>query len=299
VLSVCGSRGSSVSTVSDHGLDDRAIEVRSPAETREFSSNLCVQTGSGAHPASCPMGTRGPFSGGKARQGRDADHSPHLLPRSWMSRSYTSSLPCASIGVLWDCLTFFTFSIYTSVVLYFFLCTSISASVWFMPVFQCWTKLVITVIPDTAFDLNSSAVFHIHHSKRLSVRCILVLYLTITHSDSCCQILMTFRKSVFWHRGNILHHTSRPDRPLIKKGTLAASNGHRLRTAALSFVIWRPPLFINSSYLIHKYVFFLLAFWKKNLVRGDTLHPRPGILNLVLARTTVLFLYRQCSLTHL
>jgi hypothetical protein len=57
--------------VSDYGLDDRAIEVRSPAGAKDFSSSLCVQTGSGAHPASCPMGT-----GGKARPGRDADHSP-------------------------------------------------------------------------------------------------------------------------------------------------------------------------------------------------------------------------------
>jgi hypothetical protein len=29
-----------------------------------------------AHPASCTMGTGGPFPGGKARPGRDADHSP-------------------------------------------------------------------------------------------------------------------------------------------------------------------------------------------------------------------------------
>jgi hypothetical protein len=62
--------------VSRYGLDDRAIEVRSPAQARDFSSNLCVQTGSGAHPASCTMGTGGPSSGVKARPGRDADHSP-------------------------------------------------------------------------------------------------------------------------------------------------------------------------------------------------------------------------------
>jgi hypothetical protein len=31
-----GSRGSSVSVVSDYGLDDRAIGVRSPAEARDF-----------------------------------------------------------------------------------------------------------------------------------------------------------------------------------------------------------------------------------------------------------------------
>jgi hypothetical protein len=57
--------------VSDYGLDDRAIGVRSPARAEDFSSILCVQTGSGAHPASCTMVT-----GGKARPGRDADHSP-------------------------------------------------------------------------------------------------------------------------------------------------------------------------------------------------------------------------------
>jgi hypothetical protein len=62
--------------MSDYGLDDRAIEVRSPAGAKDFSCILCVQTGSGANPASCTMGTGGPFLGGKARPGRDADHSP-------------------------------------------------------------------------------------------------------------------------------------------------------------------------------------------------------------------------------
>jgi hypothetical protein len=62
--------------VSDYGLDDLAIGVRSPAGAKDFSSILCVQTGSEAHPASCTMGTGDPFPGGKARPGRDADHSP-------------------------------------------------------------------------------------------------------------------------------------------------------------------------------------------------------------------------------
>jgi hypothetical protein len=62
--------------VSDYGLDDRAIGIQSPAGTNDFSSILCVQTGSGAHPASCTMGTAGPFPGGKAQPGSDADHSP-------------------------------------------------------------------------------------------------------------------------------------------------------------------------------------------------------------------------------
>jgi hypothetical protein len=70
------SRRSSGSMVSDYGLDDRAIEVRYPTGAEDFSSSPCVQTDSEAHPASYPMGTGGPFPGGKARPGRDADHSP-------------------------------------------------------------------------------------------------------------------------------------------------------------------------------------------------------------------------------
>jgi hypothetical protein len=55
---------SSGSIVSDYGLDDRAVGVRSPAAVRDFSSSLCVQTGSGAHPASCTMVTGGSFPRG-------------------------------------------------------------------------------------------------------------------------------------------------------------------------------------------------------------------------------------------
>jgi hypothetical protein len=51
------SRGSSVSIVSNYGLNDRAIVVRSPAEAKDFSSSICVHTGFGAHPTSY----RGPF----------------------------------------------------------------------------------------------------------------------------------------------------------------------------------------------------------------------------------------------
>jgi hypothetical protein len=42
----------------------------------DFSFNLCVETDSRAHPASCTLGTGGPFPGSKAQLGRDADHSP-------------------------------------------------------------------------------------------------------------------------------------------------------------------------------------------------------------------------------
>jgi hypothetical protein len=68
--------GSSVSIVSGYGLDDRAINFRSTAGAKDFSSSLCVQTDSVARPASCTMGTGGPFPGAKAWLGRDADHSP-------------------------------------------------------------------------------------------------------------------------------------------------------------------------------------------------------------------------------
>jgi hypothetical protein len=68
--------GISVSIMTGHGLDDRAIEVWSPAGAKDISCNLCVQNGSGTHPASCTMATGGPFPGAKVRPGRDADHSP-------------------------------------------------------------------------------------------------------------------------------------------------------------------------------------------------------------------------------
>jgi hypothetical protein len=39
------------------------------------------------------MGKRGPYPEDKARQGRDSDHSPHLVLRSRMSRGYNSYPP--------------------------------------------------------------------------------------------------------------------------------------------------------------------------------------------------------------
>jgi hypothetical protein len=49
-----------------YGLDDRGSRVRFPAWAGNFSLHHRVQTGSGAHPASYPMGTRGSFPVGKA-----------------------------------------------------------------------------------------------------------------------------------------------------------------------------------------------------------------------------------------
>jgi hypothetical protein len=59
-------RDSLVSIALDYGLDDRGSRVRFPAEARNFSlQHRNVQNGSGSHPASYPMGTRGFFPGGK------------------------------------------------------------------------------------------------------------------------------------------------------------------------------------------------------------------------------------------
>jgi uncharacterized membrane protein YgcG len=49
-----------------YGLGDRSSRVRFPAGAGNFSLHHRVQSGSGAHPASCRMGTRGSFIGSKA-----------------------------------------------------------------------------------------------------------------------------------------------------------------------------------------------------------------------------------------
>jgi hypothetical protein len=60
------SRDSSVGIALGYGLDDRGSRVRFPAGAENFSLHHRVQNGSGTHPASNPMGTRGSFPGGKA-----------------------------------------------------------------------------------------------------------------------------------------------------------------------------------------------------------------------------------------
>jgi hypothetical protein len=49
-----------------YGLDDRGSRVRFLAGAGNFSLHHCLQNGSGAHPASYLIGTRGSFPGGKA-----------------------------------------------------------------------------------------------------------------------------------------------------------------------------------------------------------------------------------------
>jgi hypothetical protein len=48
-----------------YGLEGTGIGVQSPQGARYFSLHS-IQTGPGAHPASCPMGTEVSFSGDKA-----------------------------------------------------------------------------------------------------------------------------------------------------------------------------------------------------------------------------------------
>jgi hypothetical protein len=66
LLGLTKSRDSAVGIALGYGLDDRGSSVRFPAGARNFSLHHGVLNGSGAHPASYPMGTRGSFPGGKA-----------------------------------------------------------------------------------------------------------------------------------------------------------------------------------------------------------------------------------------
>jgi hypothetical protein len=59
---------SSVSIALGYRLDDGGSRVRFPVGVGNFSLHHHVQNGSGAHPASYPMGTRGSFLGGKAAE---------------------------------------------------------------------------------------------------------------------------------------------------------------------------------------------------------------------------------------
>jgi hypothetical protein len=59
------------------------IGVQFLAGPTDFSSSLCVQTGSEAQPASCTMGTGGPFPGAK---------------RSWGVTLTTHPQPSAKVG---------------------------------------------------------------------------------------------------------------------------------------------------------------------------------------------------------
>jgi hypothetical protein len=56
---------SAVGIATGYGLDGRGVGVRVPVG-QDFCLFRVIQTGSGAHPASYPIGTGGSFPGGKA-----------------------------------------------------------------------------------------------------------------------------------------------------------------------------------------------------------------------------------------
>jgi hypothetical protein len=69
------SRDNSVGVALGYGLHYRGCRARFPARAGNFSPRHHVQNGSGAHPASYPMGTRAP-SLGVMRVVHETDHSP-------------------------------------------------------------------------------------------------------------------------------------------------------------------------------------------------------------------------------
>jgi hypothetical protein len=78
------SRDSSVGIALGYGLDDRGSRVQFPVGAGKFSIHHRVPNGSGAHPASYPMGTGGSFPGGKA---------DHLSPSSAEVKEWVELYP--------------------------------------------------------------------------------------------------------------------------------------------------------------------------------------------------------------
>jgi hypothetical protein len=94
------SRDSTVGIGLGHGLDDKCFRVQFPASAGNFSLHHRVQNGSGAHPASYPMGTRGSFPGSKAAGLVKLTTHLHLVPKSKNEGSYTSPPPVRFNGVV-------------------------------------------------------------------------------------------------------------------------------------------------------------------------------------------------------
>jgi hypothetical protein len=103
-------RCSSGSIVSDYGMDDRAIGVRTQQGQRIF--RLSSVSRPALRPTQPPVqwvpGVLSP--GVKRGRGVILTTHPHLVPRSWMSRSYTSSPPSASMACSGTALLYCTFT---------------------------------------------------------------------------------------------------------------------------------------------------------------------------------------------
>jgi hypothetical protein len=77
------SRDSSFGIATGYGLDDRMRGVRFPVGAGNFSLHHRLQTGSGAHPASYPMGTGGSFPGSKAAWAWSYTSTPRYVSMAW------------------------------------------------------------------------------------------------------------------------------------------------------------------------------------------------------------------------
>jgi hypothetical protein len=91
----------SVSIMSSYGLDDRAIEVRSPAEEKRYLLPLSSVSRPALGPTQPPVQwVPGVLSPGlKSGRGVTLTTHPHLVPRSRMSWNYMSSPPTRLHGV--------------------------------------------------------------------------------------------------------------------------------------------------------------------------------------------------------
>jgi hypothetical protein len=76
-----------------YGLEDQRVGVWVPEE-QKFTFLQVVQTCSGAHPPSYPMGT-GVLSPGVKRPGRETDHSPPISAEVKQTWAYTAIPPYA------------------------------------------------------------------------------------------------------------------------------------------------------------------------------------------------------------
>jgi hypothetical protein len=102
-------RGSSVSIVSDYGPGDRGSIPG--GDKRIFPLISVPRPALGLTQPPVQFVPRVLSPGIKRGRSMTLTTHPHLVPRLWMSRSYTSSPPCSSLGVLWD---FFTFCVLAS-----------------------------------------------------------------------------------------------------------------------------------------------------------------------------------------
>jgi hypothetical protein len=90
--------------VSDYRLDDWGLIS---GRSKGFSSRICVLYTPGLRPTQVPnKWALGFFPRGKARLGRDAGHSPHLVPKSIMSRNYIVPLSLVTCMAVWGQLYF-------------------------------------------------------------------------------------------------------------------------------------------------------------------------------------------------